>query len=311
MIKSYNGRVVFGADDASIGGPIDAKEMDDFLGLEGEVEVDLGTSSEDPSVSAEVGNGKKEKSDKVDDSASSDESSKSDAGTEGIDELDLSDEGSVEGDTGASVVLPEPESDVEALRAQVESLTKIINDLAGDSGKAKAKSDNVSGDGSADAPPSVTTQALMESFDFDEVMESKENFVKFLIEFASTVKTEAAQATLQSIPSVVGSVVQHQTTLRDVAIEFYKAHPELKPVKQYVGRMANEISATNPDWGIQQVLDDVAVKAKDVLGLKAVAQGAEKKAASKPSLPGGTRSPKSSGKAPTGLLDEINDLLND
>jgi len=198
-----------------------------------------------------------------------------------------------------------PTDELSLLRKQVETLQGLVNELA------TPKQPTVEGMPKVEGETPPTVQAMLESIDFDDVMKDKESFVKFFLEAANVIKAEAVQQTLIGMPEVVGSVVQRQTSLRDVAREFYKTYPELKPVKQYVGRVANEISAENPDLTIQQVLDKAAEKVRQTLNVEALIKASEKRDAGKPALGGGTGGAKSKSGPSTGLQSEIDEFISD
>ena len=213
-----------------------------------------------------------------------------------------------EGATPPAPTTTEP-TEVEALKKQIETLTTLVDTLSGGP-KSPA----------APAEPTVVEpvkipelEDLFKDMDFDSVMESKENFVKFFKDAMAVVKEQTKQETLVNIPNVVGSFVQRQASIRDVATEFYGKYPELKRVKQYVAHVANTVSAEQPGWNISQVLEEAAKRTKETLNLQAVVEEKEKVDAAKPkpSLPGGTQSSKTPKAPSNGFQDEINDLITD
>jgi hypothetical protein len=291
--------VVFSPDEPA-GGTVTDEEISEFLSDDTPTEESAESGEGGEETPPGEGGESEEEGGKPTEEPPSDEP-KGDAGT--------GEEGKVEPKGGEAtpaatpVVDEEPKDELSLLRKQVETLQGLVNDLAGTKSKpAEAPTEEV---------PQVTVDAMLESMDFDDVMKDKESFVKFLVQYANVIKTEAAQQTLTSIPSVVGSVVHRQTSLREVANAFYATHPELKPVKQYVGRVANEISAAEPELTIQQVLDKAAIKVKETLNLQAIVQAQEKKAAGKPSLPGGSRGAKGKTGPSTGLQSEIDEFITD
>ena len=310
-MKIYNARICFGPDDVTIPSPATLSDEDlaDFVDVVGatpaasnDALLGDGTSSTPPGASEE--------------STVSTETptSGTPTGTEGTEggttEGTDSAASTIPADTGTvgetvTVTAPTAEvatipTEIEVLREQVDKLTRVISELS-TGPKAVALPAKV------EEAKAKTVKELVDSIDFDKVVDNKENFTAFLLEFAQTVKSESAQTTLQAIPNVVGSVVRRQATLNDIAKEFYKVHPELLPVKPYVGRIANEISAANPELSISQVLEKAAEEAKKTLGLMKAAQTAEKKVAALPGA-GGVRSASSK---PVGLQKEIEDFLND
>ena len=214
-----------------------------------------------------------------------------------------------EGATPTAPTTTTPElSEVEALKKQIETLTTLVDTMSGTAKVAPTTTET----------PAVEVKIpeledLFKDMDFDSVMESKENFVKFFKDAMAVVKEQTKQETLVNIPNVVGSFVQRQASIRDVATEFYGKYPELKRVKQYVAHVANTVSAEQPEWNISQVLEEAAKRTKETLNLQAVVEEKEKVDAAKPkpSLPGGTQSSKTPKAPSNGFQDEINDLITD
>lgn len=212
-----------------------------------------------------------------------------------------------EGATPPAPTTTDP-NEVEALKKQIETLTTLVDTLSGG-----AKSTTPTEPTVVEPLKIPELEDLFKDMDFDSVMESKENFVEFLKGYGAIVKEQTKQETLVNIPNVVGNFVQRQASIRDVATEFYGKYPELKRVKQYVAHVANTISAEQPGWNINQVLEEAAKRSKETLNLQAVVEENEKVegAKPKPSLPGGTQSSKTPKAPSNGFQDEINDLITD
>ncbi|MCK5021265.1 MAG: hypothetical protein KAS32_29915, partial [Candidatus Peribacteraceae bacterium] len=164
-------------------------------------------------------------------------------------------------------------------------------------------------------PPPTDLNELFEGIDFDKVIESKENFVGFLKNFAERIHNNAVQASMTNIPGVVGGFVSRQNAMKDVAKEFYSVYPELKPVKGYASKVANEVHAENPDMKIGDVLTETAKRVKATLNLVAAKEKEESTTGRKrkPGLPGtDSATPTRSGKKTSkGLQDDIDDFLDD
>ena len=209
-----------------------------------------------------------------------------------------------------SVTPTEPVSEVETLKKQIETLTTLVDTLSGGT-----KSTTAVETPAVEPVKTPELEDLFKDMDFDAVMESKENFIKFFKDAMAVVKEQAKQETLVNLPNVVGDFVQRQTSIRDVATEFYTTYPELKKVKQYVAHVANTVSAEQPEWNISQVLIEAAKRTKETLNLQAVVEDVsiEKTDTTKhkPSLPGGTQSSKTPKAPSNGFQDEINDLITD
>jgi len=203
-----------------------------------------------------------------------------------------------------------PGDELDALRKQNESLLAMIEKLSENGGK---KEEVV-----AAVPVKVLETPIVEApplelgeFDYDEIMESKEAFTKFMSRVMGVAKEQAKQEMLTSIPQVVGSFVQRQASMKDVATAFYDKYPELKRVKRYVSTVANEVQAENPGMTIEGVLEEAAKRAKETLQIQSMIQTEDKKSAGKPSLPGGSKGSRSGIVPSTGLQKEIDELIND
>lgn len=295
MIKKYR-TVCFAPDDVGISSPeLSGEDLQDFVDIISEPAAEP-SGEEASSAPAEGGEGTSEESTTATEAPSDttpEGTGGTGEGTETVVTLPME---------PAPVETSEP-SEVDVLRTQIEKLTAMVNQLSVPKEAAPATTTTEVKAGEK----TKTVQELAETIDFDYIMDNKENFVAFLLDFATTLKSEAAQTTLQAMPRVVGSVVQRQTTLNDIAREFYGKNKDLLPVKAYVGRVANEISAANPDFSINQVLEEAAKQARTTLGLIQAAQKTEKKAAA---LPGAT-GVRSQSVKPIGLQKEIEDFITD
>lgn len=200
-------------------------------------------------------------------------------------------------------------NEVETLKAQIASLTALVESMAGKSETKAPETPEVG----VKVPETVDTkfQNFIDGLDFDEVMSSKESFMKFFTSSLAMFRDQATQQALISIPEVVGSYVTRQAGMKDVATEFYNKYPELANVKKYVAHVANEVSAENPALTVVQVLDEAAKRTKVTLNLQNVVAQSEQKSALKPKpvLPGGSQGSKVPTKAVSGLQSEIDALI--
>jgi len=218
---------------------------------------------------------------------------------------------------------PSPASEIQMLKEQNAKLLKLIAEGGVPDAEAPpAASAPTATPQPGPAPAEITVAGLdemLESMDFDDVMDNKDSFRKFVTKLAVSIKTQAieegTQRALVSMPQVVSGAVQRQATLRDVANRFYKDNPELMPVKRYVAQVANQISAQNPELTLGDIMKKAAEQAYNTLGIVKAVEDKAKKGATKPkapALPGGTQAGgKRNVSAPTGLQGEIDDFLND
>lgn len=208
-------------------------------------------------------------------------------------------EGKVEGEPVVEGTVVEPVveavSEIDALKGQIDALTKLVNDLSGKDVVEPPKTG-----------PELDLDSLIDSVDFDEIMESKEKFMEF---FTTALKT-VQKSTTDYVSGVVPDVITRQTSMQEVAKAFYDANPELVPVKQYVATIANGIAKENPEWQVQQVLEEAAKVSKMALNIQTVVQP-QVKSTKSPTLPGGNRSVRTPPVAKGALQSEIDDLIDD
>jgi len=193
-------------------------------------------------------------------------------------------------------------AEIASLKAQIEAMQVLVDKLAVPTTKVEESA----------VPTKIKELAeLLEEVDFDSVMESKENFSKFFLTAMQAVQEQTAQKILSSIPNIVGSHVQRQATLKDVATEFYNKYPELKRVKRYVGTVANEVYAANPDWNLGQIMEETARVTKETLNIRDSIETKEKKESAKPALPGSGGGVRGLNRPSSKLQSEIDELLID
>ena len=165
--------------------------------------------------------------------------------------------------------------------------------------------------------PPTTIQArdfLPEGVDVEDVLTDKDKLNQLLNAVHQAAVVEATQRLVLSVPDIVAAQVQQQTALRQSVESFYTKHPHLSGFKRTVAAAATEISASNPDWSVDQVFEAAAAKATELIGLQQQVSGSTPTAPvgqplKNPALvaPKGGRGGKPS--AMTKMQKEIEDLL--
>lgn len=165
--------------------------------------------------------------------------------------------------------------------------------------------------------PPTTIQArdfLPEGVDVEDVLTDKDKLNQMLNAVHQAAVVEATQRLVLSVPDIVAAQVQQQTALRQSVESFYTKHPHLSGFKRTVAAAATEISASNPDWSVDQVFEAAAAKATELIGLQQQVSGSTPAAPvgqplKAPALaaPKGGRGGKPS--AMTKMQKEIEDLL--
>jgi hypothetical protein len=263
------------------------------------------------SVSEEV---EKEEDNNIDSDPESDEPVEEPDGQEPTEEEDDGDDEGEEEDGEVTTPVVEPAADdskdavIAGLEAQIAKLTTLVESVVKPSEPEPVKPE----------PPKVEDlEKLFEGLDFDNVVDTREGFVEFMRNAFQALQTGIVSQVNTQIPDVVGSVVTQQTSLKEMVAEFYESNPELASVKAYVGKIADEISAKDPNLSIKEVLDKAAIQAKEGLGIK---DAVEKKVAtpdpkpakpSKPALPGNKSGARKTSAQPSKLQSEIDEILND
>ena len=196
------------------------------------------------------------------------------------------------------VEVPNEPSELDALKAQIESLKGTIAQLAtpkeGEGKKAPELAPNL--------------DDLISNTDFDEIMESRDKFMGFIKEAFQIV----AQSTTGYVQSVVPEVVTRQVSMAEVRESFYKSNSDLNAVRPYVAMVASNVAQANPEWGVAEVLAEAAKVARESLGISKIAQpGPEADTRGKAPVLPGARGVRQQPQQKSDLQKQIDDLLED
>lgn len=201
-------------------------------------------------------------------------------------------------------VVPQEKNELELLREQVSTLSELVKSFKKDESSATVETKP------AVKTPEEEVKELFESLDLDEVMDSRDKFAEFMLKFASVI----SKGTLNNVQSM-----KHAEVYQSVHDKFYERHKPLSHIKQYVGQVAEQVYAENPNRPLDEVLEETADKVYKTLGIKREEEAStppETPAAPtppkppKPSLPG-SKSTRVGTPKTTGLIDEIEELIND
>ena len=172
--------------------------------------------------------------------------------------------------------------------------------------------------------PSTTTPATEAPFtsedflgdvDLDELTRDPEKFNELLnsvlkkgMEMARGITTTGNETVLKSIPDIVKTNLTIITSLKKASDQFYADNEDLKPWKQAVSAVFEEVIAKNPDKTMDENLGITGDEVRKRLKLKeiAVKKEKDKKAPNLPSNKGGPR-PKAKPKT-EGIEAEIADM---
>lgn len=129
----------------------------------------------------------------------------------------------------------------------------------------------------AQPPPSVEVdlskfQVLPEGVDFEDVVNDKASFEKFMRDLLVRFNTVRVRQDALAIPMMVSRQVQSLNTLNDVVRSFYDTNKDLVAFKPLVGAYCNRIVAEHPDWTLPQVLTEAANQSRSSIGAGMAAQ---------------------------------------
>lgn len=203
-------------------------------------------------------------------------------------------------------VEPEPQDDLsvqlEAIRKEKAALEAKLTEL------------------SAQAPQEPEPEPLtVEEMDFlgerhiDNLLSDSQTFNAFINEVARKIIEGASanigQNIMTSIPQIVRTNVTNQMSLARKVDDFYRENSDLADKKQFVGIVANELQAKNPEWTVEQLFSEAAAEARKRLGTASATPARPAAPQKKPALPGGTKVKGAPAKPLTGTMKEIDDML--
>jgi hypothetical protein len=145
---------------------------------------------------------------------------------------------------------------------------------------------------------------------FDEAMKTAEGFNRIL----TGVVQKSVETVLRNVPQMVVKLADTQITMRSAINEFYTKNEDLVQSKAYVGMVANELAAKNPDWTLDKLLGslggEVRGRLKMVVGGKAPAAPNSAPEARPGFVPKGGGGKPPSAPALTGQAKQIADLIS-
>ena len=157
-----------------------------------------------------------------------------------------------------------------------------------------------------------TNEDFLGNIDLDDPTRDPEKFNELLnsvlkkgMDLARGITTKGNENVLKSIPDIVKSNIAIVTNLKKASDKFYADNKDLKPWKQAVASVFEEIAAKNPDKTIEENLNIVGDEVRSRLKLKKEAIDQNKKK-NPPKLPGNKGSKRGNTKPETeGIAAEI------
>ncbi|MCK4330887.1 hypothetical protein KAX02_13740 [candidate division WOR-3 bacterium] len=166
------------------------------------------------------------------------------------------------------------EKDVKEEVSQVDKLLAEINRLSGPiesdiESKSEEKEDE------EEKPPEKgevkpaedSIYDFVKDIDMDDVASDSAVLNKILHAVEIRVRQQTAEQILRSLPQVVTSQVQQQTYFKKMADTFYEDNKDLVNVKQVVKACAQQLRKNNPEWEIEKIFTEAAIKTRETLGM--------------------------------------------
>jgi len=90
------------------------------------------------------------------------------------------------------------------------------------------------------------------------------NYIIFNRTFDLFLK-RAVEESLRALPFVVGNIINQAGTMKDMALKFYDENKDLEEHKDIVGRLLEEAEQRNPGITFNELLKDIAPKARQAI----------------------------------------------
>lgn len=149
-------------------------------------------------------------------------------------------------------------TEIQRLQEQIVELTKNLN---------------------KEEEPEEEVEKVVSPFSFtDEELEDAMDSTGNLRELLTKMATQISEHTLQNIPAVVSATVSRQTAVRDILVKFWGDHPKLgesNETKEFVKYNIRQVEGEHPDWNYEKVLNESAIRAYKMMGIKLEARERE------------------------------------
>lgn len=121
----------------------------------------------------------------------------------------------------------------------------------------------------AAAAKELEVKPLAQTFEVSDEMYAnaltdKASFAKVLNEAIAY----GQQAQVQQIVPLMNKMVQQQLSINQMVNDFYSDNVDLKPYRQFVGFVANQVQSSHPDWDMPKIFQETEKIARDKLRLK-------------------------------------------
>jgi hypothetical protein len=153
--------------------------------------------------------------------------------------------------------------------------------------------------------------SILGDADLDDILDSPDAFNRVMGTAFENFGNVMMKKFLMSIPKVVMQQVRHQSVVQKAVNAFYEENDDLLPYRKLVGATVNEVVSENPDWKMDKVFEESAIRSRKALGLRKGAQKVVRKK-KKPSFakPKGKSDKSGVKKKPSKLQTDIDNLID-
>lgn len=103
--------------------------------------------------------------------------------------------------------------------------------------------------------------------EFEEMQTNPKKVNEIMLRVYQRAVADTSEKVMKEIPSIVQQSSARQVTLAEAVREFYTDNPDLRNHAQYVGYVANQLKAQNPDMDIKKVLAQTESKVREDLAI--------------------------------------------
>lgn len=226
-------------------------------------------------------------------------------------EVDDSEEVEEEGEEEVEEVEVEEEEDqqydlrkeIDSLKSQLEEAINIIN-------SGKVKEQEAEKEPEVKKEPEESLAELVGEIDFNTFQDEPSKFVDLLQRVIDHTRTSTINSLQAELPQMVDSRATQAISTQRLVDDFYRDNSDLAAVKQTVGEVAKNVSSENPEWDLQKVMEESAVRTRKLLGIKANPKKKKiVRKGKKPAIPTVKGKHKKAEKKLTPLQEEINSIL--
>ena len=118
-------------------------------------------------------------------------------------------------------------------------------------------------------------EAFITDEEFEEMQTNPQKYNEIMLRVYKRARQDASEDVIRQIPSLVQAASNRQLTLQQSVTEFYQKNPDLRKHAQYVGYVANQVKAQNPEMSVPDILNEAEQRVRADLDLTKQAEKAE------------------------------------